>query len=737
MFFYNSLKNLTIILFLLFLIANCKIDVNEINSDTDSNSKSNKDIEYNTLDNNVLPGQDYENSQNNINVDNLSNQDHNFNNQSLFGTFNINDEDVFTNSTDVVLNIYVNNAFKMRFANDLDEIINSDWVDYLEVYNWQITANEGEQTVYGEFKNSMSDDILQIKDLIFLDKTAPFIKESEPLNGDIEVNAETSGIKFFFSEVLNKDSIINNILVSPNFEFEHSFIENEMVLTLNPLNFLLNSTEYTISFNENVVDPAGNSLQGNKGIKFITLPSTDLENACETGEIGDFTAVVYNSDVDIRYWSSISRSRKSTCNLKSAVYLQNPVQTSIRRSQSLSAGLLQLRLESKPLDLNFYTQNPLNNLLNSGYNSAENSYGKSKVSPDDFIIGNRYRFSGEEYTLKQKREHCFVWLRTEDDHGRTGSGGDIEDDDENNDGVSLSNYADYFNDHSWIDITENFTSTEGWYFGNLPNDIVHILFKDMGDSPAGYFSDFRDGSTIYINTIVAQNNTVNNYGEINPLFTEGTLIHELQHLAHAQAGGDLDLWLNEVLASAAESIWAGQTGIYLDYFNQNAQSYSEVSLVLWEGIEHRDTYAIGAIFGIWLAYQVAEGDDLGVFFRALYDNMSSYNDSIENLVNTAKLTGIYNTTGNLNSEAEIKKAWATIWGRFLGALLKNDTDGKYSFNGAWENLQPVTPDTSLSILPEVFLSEPEIYNLAPSSFIFVKVNKNIEEIDDYIEYQIH
>lgn len=442
------------------------------------------------------------------------------------------------------------------------------------------------------------------------------------------------------------------------------------------------------------------------------LPVINAEK-CETGAEGTFIAVVFNSDTE-RYAES-----KNTCDMSSAVGDSFYEKTKdIESLKTTAATLLSLRAESNDKyskDFTLDTQ-------------------KSLSPPSEYTVGVVHNINGTNYILKQIRTHCYVWLKEEDE-------GKIDDDvDTDGDGVSLRDYADYFNNYSWVDITENFYKPVE-YFG-WTEDVVNILFEDMGSSPAGYFStsDFSNGiNAIRINLVVAQNGTINDYNEDNPLFTNGTLTHELQHLVHHHYKRDkdiagLDIWLNELCSSAAESIWAGQTGIYMDFFNDRSNYTNEVNLIGWQSPDHRDRYSVAALFGIWLAYQCREGIDEGVFFKKLYENMSFNSDSIVLLVKTLYDLGLYTGSVNYSDSEDVKSAWEEIYGDFLASLVFNESTGLNGFNGAWDILDPVDPDTGQSIIPYVNSFNPSSYSIVPSGFVFVETDREITDIDSHIIY---
>ncbi len=517
----------------------------------------------------------------------------------------------------------------------------------------------------------------------------------------IELIIETDSLKYlkFYYSTSTEDGYdsldvyIDGSIVNDDVDISEFSGETDWTVYTAPVP--LTTGVHTIKF-EYDKDSGVNNGEDSIWLDSITLTSDGppITDPCQTGADGDYTVAVFNSDIS-------GSSSVETCNLISAVMEDKNITT--EKEETVYDELLNLRADSENQD-------------------------KPKVKPQKDIsranVGDTEYFGGEQYVCKQVRTHCDVWLRVDDDHGNTGDGGDIEDTDTDGDGVSLEDYADYFNDYSWQDIHDNFTT-------NIPNSI-DILFKDMGESPAGYYSS---GNTIYLNTIVAQNGTTNDYGEPNPLFTNGTLTHEFQHMVHNYNSCGFDLWLNELCSSTAESVWSGQTGIYTRFFNRHASEFDQVSLLNWSSPDHRHRYAIAALLGTWFSYTSKNGSDKGVFFRQLYQNSDFSNDSIEIVVKTCEDVGIFTGTVNYSNEASIRSAWQEIYSDFLSAMI-DPTDDADSFNGAL--IDPDTnftdPDTGEPIVPEIHLYPPKKFNLTPSAFAFVSVIKEVTEIDTYIVY---
>ncbi len=532
------------------------------------------------------------------------------------------------------------------------------------------------------------------------DTQSPTVVSTTPTNGSNNVNP-ANNVAVKFSEKMNKADTesafsINSASAIGSFVWNSGSTEVQFY----PTTPFAVSTSYTITIGTGAKDLVGNPLESEVTIQFTTKndipPVTD---GCDTSnQIGKRIVAVFNSDIS--GWSSID-----TCNFNSVVFPSSTKK--VDKEETIADKLVGLRAEPN------YNQDYINSIPDI------EEPGRS------YKVGDIKMFKQTGYTLKYSRTHCDVWLRTIDDDGNNGQGGDIEDTDTDGDGVSLENYANYFNDYSWQDVHDNFST-------NMPTKI-DILFEDMGSSPAGYYSG---GNSIYLNTIVAQNGTVNNYMEPNPIFTNGTLTHELQHLVEDYNNCYFDTWLNELCSSTAESVWSGQTGIYAMFYNKHSEEFNEVNLLGWSSPDHRHQYALAALLGTWISYQSRNGSDKGVFFRQLYVNKSFNSDSVYIFVKTAADVGVFTGTVNYSSEASVRAAWRNIYSRFLSAMVK-PTDDPDSWNGALAD--PITnftdpEDNVTPIKPEIHLYTPGKIAIDPSGFAFVKTDKDVTETDTYMVY---
>ncbi len=114
------------------------------------------------------------------------------------GTFIINNNDEYTNSYLVVLDLSgIYDASQMRFANTQEEIDNSNWENYSAEKNWNLDTEDGIKTVYGEFKNEY-DNILSVDDSIILDTQPPsgtfYINNGSDYTSSKDVNLDMSSV---------------------------------------------------------------------------------------------------------------------------------------------------------------------------------------------------------------------------------------------------------------------------------------------------------------------------------------------------------------------------------------------------------------------------------------------------------------------------------------------------------------------------------------------------------------
>ncbi len=552
------------------------------------------------------------------------------------------------------------------------------------------------------------------------DDNPPEVISSTPENG-VTGYPPAYSITVKFSEPMDIISVSKAFSINPNVVGDLEWFDTDKMFKFFPETSLEEDTSYNVSIGTGAKDKNGNKMQNSYEFSFSTAePISPVTDGCDTGEIGNYYVAVFNGD-DYG-WS------EDTCDFRSAVYPYDE-----NKSKNTEPDPT-VQYTNRLLDLRVSSQIDKQVIDTNEYDTQQSF---RDTNPDNYVEGQVYNMGGTNYVLKFKRTHCFVWLKESDDHGNNGNGGDLEDYDDDGDGVSLENYADYFNDFSWDAIINNFTgNTTGWSWGSYPTGVIHIMFEDMGVSPAGYYSPYSSFNAIYINTIPAQNNTDNNYEEPNPVFTNGTLTHEFQHLAHDQAGSPFSTWLNEMCSSAAESVWSGQTGIYINFFNEHNYEFNDVSLIEWSSPDHRHRYAIAALFGTWLSFQSKQGSDNGIFFRTLYQNKNFDYDDLKVVIKTAEDVGIFTGNVDYNDSTSVNQAWRDIYADFVAAMMFNEDSGVLGFNGAWDDpiVNATHPWTGEPIHPEVHYYTPGKVGIVTSGFAFFKVHKMITETHSILVY---
>ena len=97
------------------------------------------------------------------------------------GSIIINNDDDYTNSTSVTLNLSApSGASQMQFSND-----NENWTQWEEITTskaWTITSGDGNKTVYVQYKDNVGQ-VSSYSDTITLDTTPPTISITSPSDG--------------------------------------------------------------------------------------------------------------------------------------------------------------------------------------------------------------------------------------------------------------------------------------------------------------------------------------------------------------------------------------------------------------------------------------------------------------------------------------------------------------------------------------------------------------------------
>jgi hypothetical protein len=95
------------------------------------------------------------------------------------GGFVIDGDEIYATSTAVTLSSSVTGAAQMQFSNDGASW--SGWTDYAAEYPWTLAAVQGEQTVYGQYRD-LAGNLIEAQDVIILDTEAP--TATVVINGD-------------------------------------------------------------------------------------------------------------------------------------------------------------------------------------------------------------------------------------------------------------------------------------------------------------------------------------------------------------------------------------------------------------------------------------------------------------------------------------------------------------------------------------------------------------------------
>jgi hypothetical protein len=131
------------------------------------------------------------------------------------GSIKINNDNGWTNSTQVLLNLSAqdntggSNVSKMQFSND-----NVTWSQeeaYADSKNWAINSGDGTKSVYARFKDAAGNLSVVYSDTIILDTVCPDVIITEPADGvivddpNITLKGTVDGVSFSESRVLDKE----------------------------------------------------------------------------------------------------------------------------------------------------------------------------------------------------------------------------------------------------------------------------------------------------------------------------------------------------------------------------------------------------------------------------------------------------------------------------------------------------------------------------------------------------
>ena len=220
------------------------------------------------------------------------------------GTITINGGADYTNSKSVTLTLSSTTAVQMRFRNALGEW--SEWGSYATSKPWTLDSDDGEKTVYVEFKNATDKvNVASISADIILDTVDPTI---DGLTSPIATNSGTIQINY---EVSDLGSGIGNVRLWAKIGSDGDWFATNQVSTDEAGSFAFTAdAEKTYFFDIVVEDNAGNKTDDPEG---DGRTSTDRDITAPTGTFAindgaaytntrSVTMIVYSSDaVDVRF----------------------------------------------------------------------------------------------------------------------------------------------------------------------------------------------------------------------------------------------------------------------------------------------------------------------------------------------------------------------------------------------------------------------------------------------------
>ncbi len=228
-------------------------------------------------------------------------------------------------------------------------------------------------------------------------------------------------------------------------------------------------------------------------------------------------------------------------------------------------------------------------------------------------------------TLRNVGKYCEVWVT---DEGVFVSDSKIQD------------IVDEFDSVIYYLVTENFydvADIDG-------NGVVSILLADLGGGAAGYItkgdlftkeeysqSNFRD--LVYIEKSMSTS-------DIN-----STIVHELQHLAHANRNilieGDWDSdnlsyrWIDEGLATAAQHMYEGPQTTWLTVLNHNYYNgpvRDGNSFLYWDYFDHNKVYSDYAMAYVFIQYLRIQSGNKTSIYREIIECTTNDYRCVENIV---------------------------------------------------------------------------------------------------------
>jgi hypothetical protein len=139
------------------------------------------------------------------------------------------------------------------------------------VFQWKINTTDWMDGTYhiDVFAGDSASNNISRPFIFHVDTTAPMVLDSNPRNHAKDVLA-TTAIRIQFNELMNKTSVKNAVLISPNINFTSNWSLDNHTLILKPKSDLINATTYTVIINTLAKDLAGNSLAEDFILSFST-----------------------------------------------------------------------------------------------------------------------------------------------------------------------------------------------------------------------------------------------------------------------------------------------------------------------------------------------------------------------------------------------------------------------------------------------------------------------------------
>ncbi len=237
--------------------------------------------------------------------------------------------------------------------------------------------------------------------------------------------------------------------------------------------------------------------------------------------------------------------------------------------------------------------------------------------------------------------------------------------------------GDEFDNKIYSAVTDNF-GTESDVDGDGKINILCYDIKDgfkySGGYIAGYFysRDLYDapGSNrseiFYIDTYPTMG--LDSKKDVTAAY--GTLAHEFQHMVNfnqnvlVEGGKEMDPWLDEGLAMAAEQIYTGSVlKDRIDYYNSSYSVTNGHSLLYWD--DYGDVlanYSLSYLFAQYVKVQSKQGD--AIFKEIIRDSNNNYK-AVEKAA---------------KKYMDPKLTFGKLMTNFRAALLLKEKSGKYGFN---------------------------------------------------------